>query len=211
MTIRRGEDWGEAGPLAAGAPVCADDRSAAAALAAQRDAGVPVPEVGLTGGDLHRCLGGPRRGETELRTGMGTRYPVDLLALECTDPDGSVRHLLALNSVVVGTGRTFWRGRWTVLMNGTFWNDWDLGPRAHPNDGRVDVTDGTLPRRVVREARRRAATGTHLPHPDLVESRTAEHVVDGLAGRRLLVDGAEVPTPAALVVRVLPDAAVVVA
>ena len=31
MTIRRGEDWGEHGPLAASAPVCHDDASAAAA------------------------------------------------------------------------------------------------------------------------------------------------------------------------------------
>lgn len=211
MTVRRGHDWGEPGPLAAGAPVCTDDAAAATALAEQRLRGVQVPEVGLTGGDLHRCLGGPRRGETELRTGMGTRYPVDVLELECTDADGTVRDLVALNAVVVGAGRTFWRGRWTVLMNGTCWDGMDLGPRAHPNDGLVDVTDGTLPRRVRREARRRAATGTHLPHPDLTELRVAEYVVEGLAGRRLLVDGVEVPTPVHLVVRCRPDAVVVVA
>ncbi|MFM7063917.1 MAG: hypothetical protein ACKO04_10570 [Actinomycetes bacterium] len=211
MTIRRGEDWGASGPLASGAPVCADDATAASALAAQLAAGTDPPEVGLTGGDLHRTLGGPRRGATELRTGMGVRYPVDLLELECTDPDGSVRSMFALSSVVVGSGRRLWDGRWTVLMNGTCWQDWDLGPRAHPNDGLVDVTDGTLPRRVRKEARRRSVTGTHVPHPDLRQERVAVHVVEGLAGRRLLVDGVRVPTPARLVVRVCPDAAVVVA
>ena len=30
-------------------------------------------------------------------------------------------------------------------MNGTFAGFHDLGPRAHPNDGRLDVVDGVLP------------------------------------------------------------------
>ena len=30
-------------------------------------------------------------------------------------------------------------------MNAQWLGDWDLGPRSHPNDGLLDVTDGTLP------------------------------------------------------------------
>ncbi len=59
-------------------------------------------------------------------------------------------------------------------MNAQWLGDWDLGPRAHPGDARLDVTDGRLPLGDLLKARKRVRTGTHLPHPDLVTTRTAQ-------------------------------------
>jgi len=209
VTIRRGEDWGEHGPLAAGAPVCQDDAAAAAALAAAAPGGT-VPEVGLVGGDLHRTLGGPARGETELRTGMGVRYPVDLIEVEATATDGSVTHHTGLAHLEV-RGRRRFAGRTVVVMNAAFVGPANLGPRAHPNDGKLDVTQGSLPRRVWKDGERRALTGTHVPHPDLAESRTHELELDDLGKLGWWLDGVKMPTATRLVVRCRPDAAVVVA
>jgi hypothetical protein len=210
MTIRRGQDWGDPGPLDHAADVQATDADAAASLQARRTAGVEVPEVGLLGGDLHRTLGGPGRGETELRTGMGVRYPVDLIEVEATAPDGTVTHHTGLAHLEV-RGRRRFAGRTVVVMNASFVGPANLGPRAHPNDGRLDVTEGALPRRVWRDAARRALTGTHVPHPDLVETRTAELVVEDVGRRGWWLDGVKMPQAVRLVVRCRPDAAVVVA
>ena len=210
MTIRKGEDWGEHGPLAAGAPVCPDDVTAAAALAAQTTAGTAMPEVGLVGGDLHQTLGGPSRGETELRTGMGVRYPVDLIEVEATAPDGTVTLHTGLAHLEV-RGRRRFAGHTVVVMNAAFVGPSNLGPRAHPNDGRLDVTQGSLPRRVWKDGERRARTGTHVPHPDLAESRVHELVVDDVGKLGWWLDGVKMPTAVRLVVRCRPDAAVVVA
>jgi hypothetical protein len=73
------------------------------------------------------------------------------------------------------------------------------------------VTEGALPRRVWRDAARRALTGTHVPHPDLVETRTAELVVEDVGRRGWWLDGVKMPQAVRLVVRCRPDAAVVVA
>lgn len=73
--------------------------------------------------------------------------------------------------------RPLWRGPFAVAMNCAWRGPWYLGPRAHPNDGLLDVTwsDG-LPTRQRILARRRLPTGSHLPHPDLrVERVTRWH------------------------------------
>jgi len=210
VTIRKGEDWGEHGPLTAGAPVCVDDAEAAAALHGQRTEGVATPEVGLIGGDLHQTLGGPRRGETEIRTGMGVRYPVDLIEVEATAPDGSVTHHTGLAHLEV-RGRRRFAGRTVVVMNAAFVGPSNLGPRAHPNDGRLDVTEGSLPRRVWKDGDRRTLTGSHVPHPDLAESRVKELVVDDLGKLGWWLDGVKMPAAVRLVVSCRPDAAVIVA
>ena len=210
MTIRRGEDWGEHGPLAASAPVCHDDASAAAALSSPTQGAAGVPEVGLVGGDLHRTLGGPSRGETELRTGMGVRYPVDLIEVEATAPDGSVTLHTGLAHLEV-RGRRRFAGHTVVVMNAAFVGPSNLGPRSHPNDGSLDVTQGSLPRRAWKDGQRRTLTGTHVPHPDLAESRVAELVVEDVGKVGWWLDGVRMPPATRLAVRCRPDAAVVVA
>ena len=210
MTIRKGQDWGAHGPLAPGAPVCPDDATAAAALREQAAGGVAEPEVGLVGGDLHTTLGCPSRGETELRTGMGVRYPVDLIEVEATAPDGTVTRHTGLAHLEV-RGRRRFAGHTVVVMNAAFVGPSNLGPRAHPNDGRLDVTEGSLPRRVWRDGARRALTGTHVPHPDLTERRVDELLLDEVGKLGWWLDGVKMPTAVRLVVRCRPDAAVVVA
>jgi hypothetical protein len=53
------------------------------------------------------------------------------------------------------------------VLSAEFVGDWDVAPRGHPGDGRVEVLDASLslPDRVA--ARRRLPTGTHLPHPGI--------------------------------------------
>lgn len=217
MTIRRGSQWGEPGTLAEGAPTFADDRSAARWLAGVVDGAVTreggrdrVPEIGLVGGDLHRTLGSPSHGEADLRSGGGVRYPIDLIEVCWVDPGGQEHRDVALAHVVARRA-AWWRGRTVVVMNADHVGAWNLGPRAHPDDGRLDVTDGALGWWDRRAARRRAPAGAHVPHPALGESRVKELDQELEPPMGLWLDGERVGTAARLAVRCLPDAAIVVA
>jgi len=166
MTIRKGEPWGQPGVLPEGSPVVHSDAQLRALVERCRRRGEELPVVGLLGGDLCRTVGGP--GDQRRLTDGGVLLPIDVVRAEI---DGATHwfcaHLVAR--------RSWWWGRAAVVMNGQWLGDWDLGPRSHPNDGIVDLTDGNLPLGDRREARRRARTGTHVPHPALQVARRSTH------------------------------------
>lgn len=202
MTIRKGAAWGEPAVLPAEAAVVDDDAGLRALVEAARRDGIPVPVVGLLGGDLCRTVGGPgdRR---RLREG-GVRLPIDLGRVTI---DGEVfwfcAHLVAR--------RRGWWGRAAVVMNAQWLGPYDLGPRAHPNDGLLDLTEGRLPVGDRAEARRRARTGSHLPHPALRVARAHHFELAFETPVGVWLDGVRVARRARqLVVDVEPDAAAIV-
>lgn len=176
MTIRRGEPWGEPTTAPCATAVAHDDAAAARLIGAALSAGDGVPEVVIAGGDLARTMGGGTEGRIQPGATL-VRAPVDLIRL--TTPDG--RSGVALAHVVVRTGRSaasWWRGGVVLAMNAQYLGPYDVAPRSHPNDGRIDVVRVEASMRVRQRlsARRRAVTGSHLPHPSLrVE---AVHSVD---------------------------------
>jgi hypothetical protein len=197
MPISKGEGWGEPGSLPLDGVVVTSDSEASAALEEARRAGRPLPPLGLTGGDLCRTLGGRGALSTVVRCDLG-----EVLV------DGRVRYFVAH---VVVRGRTLWRGSATAVMNAQYLGAWDVAPRSHPGDGKLDVVD-VAPSMSVGDrwkARRRLPSGTHVPHPAITERRVAAVQLD-VAGRRVLVDGRPVGGAASLSIRVEPDALTVV-
>lgn len=168
MTIRKGEAWGAPGALPRHGVVVRSDAEAMDVVTAARRANEPVPPLGLLGGDLCRTLGG-LGDEARLRSGEAMTFPVDLGEVLL---DGRlhffVAHLVAR--------RRWWTGRIVVVMNANWLGELDLGPRSHPNDGLLDTSDARLRRTELLAARRRARTGSHVPHPRITTRRTpAEH------------------------------------
>lgn len=202
MTVRRGEAWGAPGALPDDGIVVHADAEARAVVTEARRAGRPLPVLGLAGGDLCRTLGGTGN-EARLRSPDAVTFPCDLGAVLV---DGTlhwfVAHLIAR--------RSWWRGRAVAVMNAQWLGGLDLGPRAHPGDGLLDVTDGTLPLGDRWEAFRRSRTGTHLPHPALRTSRTAAIQLDLDPSLDVWLDGEKVGRASALSIRVEPDALTVV-
>ena len=202
MTIRKGEPWGGPGPLPDDGVVVRSDAEARAVITAARRANEPVPPLGLLGGDLCRTLGG-LGDEGRLRSEAAMTFPVDLGAALL---DGRlhwfVAHLVAR--------RAWWRGRAVVAMNAQWLGGWNLGPRAHPNDGLLDVYDARVPVTGVLQVRRRLPQGAHLPHPAIKEQRrsavqlTLEHPLP------VHLDGRPVGSFTKLSLRVEPDALTVV-
>ena len=201
MTIRRGEDWGRTGRPPADLNWFVDDASAARAV----EAG--AHDIGLAGGDMARTLGaGPAPDVVE----SAVSFPIDLI--EVTSSDG--RRVVALSHVVMRHRRwKWWRGPIVAVMNAQFIGRWDVAPRGHPNDGRLEIVDvdSAMSTRQRFLAGRRLPTGAHVPHP-LVRTRSsalitvpvprsATVVVDG----RPWIDGSSPPEPT-LTIRAVPDA-----
>ncbi len=121
--------------------------------------------------------------EARLRSADAMTFPVDLGRVHLDGRD----HWFVAHAIVRGR---LWIGRAVAVMNAQWLGDWDLGPRAHPDDALLDVTDGALPLGDLAKARKRVRLGTHLPHPALRTSGSPRSIStfgrarDALARRR---------------------------
>lgn len=204
MTIRKGQDWGEPGELSADAPVSSTDAQTAMLLRELWRPGGPPVEIGLVGGDLHATLGAPPHDADDLRSGPAMRLPMDLGTV-CID-GGSTRLFVAHLIATTDRRGRLWNHRTVTVMNGSFAGRWNLGPHAHPNDGRLDLVDGALPPGQRRSGRRRMLTGTHLPHPQLEERRIRHAAVESAVPMRIRLDDRDVGTGRSLEITCHPDA-----
>ncbi len=123
MTIRRGEQWGEVVDRPADLIVAASDKELARHVAER----VERP-LGVSSGDLFRTVGAPAR------RAQAVRLPIDVLRV---DADGQTH--LAVAHVVAR--RSWWRHEIVAAVNVDHVGDWNVAPRAHPNDGRFDVVE----------------------------------------------------------------------
>ena len=194
MTIRPGEPWGRRVQVPDDLVFAEDDHDAATIEPGQCFA--------LIRGDMHRALGQPRPPE---RGGECTEVLID--ALECTvvSHDGATTVRWAFSSVVIGS---WWKGAHTIVSNSGFVGDMNIAPRSHPNDGVADVVrmdpHMTIKQRFI--ARRRARTGTHVPHPMLSVTRADTASIERQNPReRLSLDGRAVTGWSRVDVRVVPD------
>ena len=131
-------------------------------------------------------------------------YPLDLLEVEL---DGD-QFAVAVAHVVAR--RRLWAGKFLAAMNAAYVDGLYLGPRSHPNDGLVDTTVGCLGLQQRVMARKRAATGVHLPHPDLklIRKDSVSHSFD--RPTPVMVDGVMIGETVGITVTVRPDAGLVV-
>jgi diacylglycerol kinase family enzyme len=112
-----------------------------------------------------------------------------------------VAHLIARNRS--------WQ-RVFVAMNAQWYGEWNLGPRAHPNDGLIDTYDARLWPADLLKVRARLRHGAHLPHPRIAERRTGALQVVFDRALAVELDGVRIGAATALSVRVEPDALTVV-
>lgn len=202
MTVRKGEPWGGPGALPAGGVVVDSDLAARRVVTEARRGNRPIPPLGLLAGDLARTCGATGR-EVRLRGPEAQTLPVDLGEVLV---DGSlhffVAHLVAR--------RSWWRGPIVAAMNAQFLGDWDVAPRSHPGDGRVDLLRADLSLGDRWKARSRLRSGTHVPHPGISQRRVKAVQLDLEPGTAVWLDGERVGEARALSIRVVPDALTVV-
>lgn len=203
MTIRRGEEWGTTEPMPAdGVPVRTDAEVRQVVQDARRRGEEPPP-LGLLGGDLCRTVGG-RGDEARLQSEQARRLPVDCGAVLL---DGKlhwfVAHLVLRRS---SSPASWWFGPLVAVMNAQFLGSWDVAPRSHPNDGRLDILEADLSFQDRVKARRRLPQGTHVPHPQIHERRVDAAQLEYDRPMAAWLDGVPAGSARRLSVRVEPGA-----
>ena len=197
MTIERGQDWGRRVDRPDGLGEVADDAAAGALVTGLRRAGRPLPPLGLLAGDLRQTLGQPDA-VTALDRQV-SEFTVDLgVVTVAGEAHWFISHVVAR--------RSWWRGEVVAVMNAQFVGPWDVAPRGHPNDGRLDlvrVRDLGLADRW--KAWRRLPSGTHLPHPGIEARPVTELELELGDPLAVHVDGVVAGMADRLGLRVEPD------
>ncbi len=207
MTIERFSGWGSPVEDQAEVEIFADDAELAAAAYGAIETGQRL-QASVAAGDLLTTLGleSPRSGSERFQ------YPIDLGLVRARGQGGNdnwdnwkpfVAHAVA--------GRALGPGWFCVVMNTPWLGSWRLGPRAHPNDGKLDITSGALPLGEIPEARRRALGGTHIPHPLLEHRRKSEFEIDFRRKAVVHLDGRRLGRCQAMAVKTIPDALLLIA
>lgn len=202
MTIRKGEAWGDVGPLPDAAVAVRSDAELHHLVHEARSSGRALPPVALLGGSLMRAVGGT--GDEGRLAGEVAVLPVDIVRVEYdAATTWSAAHVVAR--------RGWWRGPILAAMNAEFVGSWDVTPRGHPNDGRVDLLEvsADMSVRDRLRARGRLAAGTHLPHPAISVRQTATVERRFERPMRVWVDGESMGSAVSLRLTVEPDALVV--
>ncbi|MEP7113814.1 MAG: hypothetical protein ABI862_11145 [Ilumatobacteraceae bacterium] len=165
MTIRKGEAWGEPAVCPTDLRVVPTDRDLRDWVIWHRTRGEPIRDVGVAGGDLARTCGGATGPHPS-----SARVKIDAMrvTLDESEPTWGVANVVAR--------RQWLRGEVVMVMNAQFYGQYDVAPRSHPNDGKVDVVriSQDMGWRERLQARQRARTGVHLPHRDLSSQSVAD-------------------------------------
>lgn len=199
MTIRKGEEWGTRIVAPEQLILLPDD----AHLVQMDSTATGV----LTGGDIHYTLGSP---PPVLSGADCTQLKVDAMQVLITLANGKVRTELAASCIEIGqfTPRIGRSSRYVCISNAGIVKGRNLAPRAHPNDGVLDVLEISqdISFRNRLQAYKRASTGTHIPHPDIRTNRHSECEYFNHGGNEVLrLDHAKIPSWQSIHITVLPD------
>ncbi len=205
MTIRKGESWGRSVDRPDGLLILSTDDAVAAAVAGQRSE-QSGPPIFVAGGDLARTLGAGAPDRMQV-----SELPIDLAEVRL---DGAEVAVPACAHVVMRT--PWWRGGWfrgpiVLVMNAEFLGRWDVAPRGHPNDGRIEVaaasTEMSVRQRLA--AWRRLPTASHLPHPAISTRSVKRERWTFARPVVVLVDGRVLGRATTVEVDVIADAGIV--
>lgn len=194
MTIRKGEEWGRRETTPEKFVVAEDDKDAASQP--------PHIPFGISRGNMYSSLGQPK---IPLRNSECTIVPIDALMCTVSFVDGREEVSAAFSQVSIGS---WWRGRCVVASNSGFLNGMNIAPRSHPNDGEMDIVSiaNTMPLKQRFIARRKAKTGTHIPHPHITVHRaTTATFHQEKPQERLSIDGVAVSGWSSVSIAVEPD------
>jgi hypothetical protein len=168
-----------------------------------------VEHVTVTSGSIAQSLG-IRNGITQLNASSDqqmTLVQIDLLQIDyrTTTSGDAVTRLVVAGTLSI-QHRTFFSTT-LILSNSGILQKRDVLPRAHPNDGFVDVLeiDPEISTRQRIIAWHRSLTGSHLPHPSFRVGRSRDFEWSGRPSK-MIADGVSVKGVVWLQCRVLPDA-----
>jgi hypothetical protein len=138
----------------------------------------------MKSGDIPRVLGVVDRA----RDAECIRIVIDAIVVSYTDSVGVDHTDVCIASMSIA--RRFFRGAISVVTNSGYWKNHEVAPRAHLNDGKLDIFEvsGAMRWSQRRLMWQKAEVGSHLPHPLLSYSQGEFFHWKG-SPRRLTIDG----------------------
>ena len=190
MVIDKGQDWGR--PYAGDRPIVAavGDADLADKVHRSLSRGDGADEILFTvgTGDVAASLGFGDPSDVDRSASDRLVFPMDLGLVEAGPKAGQPETTFPFAAHVVGRSNR-WAWPELIVMNAPLAGELRFGPRAHLNDGVLDITTGRLPWRQARQARERARSGSHLPHPELTTVRRSEFEFTSSTALHIEVDG----------------------
>lgn len=131
---------------------------------------------------------------------------MQLLPLDLLHIVADRKPLVAVAHVVVR--RSWWHGPLLAICNVDQIGAWKVAPRAHPNDGKLDIVEvaSTMRPRDRWMARSRLPQGSHVPHPKISVRAVADANWQFERPQGLWIDGVAIGRVTDLSVTIEPDA-----
>ena len=184
MPISPGSPWGVVAPLPDRPLHLKSDRELGVFLRDHSAKQIHDQSIVMKSGDIPRVLGvldRPRNAEY-------LRVVIDAIVVSYTDAVGKEHSDVCIASLSIA--RRFFRGAISVVTNSGYWRKHEVAPRAHLNDGKLDIFEvsGAMRMGQRRMMWKKAETGSHLPHPLLSYSQGDFFHWKGKP-QRLVIDG----------------------
>lgn len=206
MPISPGSPWGSISRIPERSLVLSSDRELGVFLRDHSAKQIHEQALFVKSGDIPRVLGvddRPRNHEC-------LRVVIDALVVTYTDTAGVDHNDVCIGSMSIA--RRYFRGAISIITNSGYWRKHEVAPRAHLNDGKLDIFEvsGAMRWSQRRLMWKKALVGSHLPHPLLSYSQGDFFRWKGNA-QRLIIDGQYVGKVTAVSCRVQSDCAQVYA
>ena len=184
MPITPGSPWGVLNPAPDNARKMDSDRQLGTFLRDSSAQLIHSQALLMNAGDIPRALGVQNRSHTS----DCVRVIIDAIAVSYTDPSGAEHSDVCIGSLSIA--RRFLRGAISVVTNSGYWRGHEVAPRAHLNDGKLDIFEvsGAMRWSQRRLMWQKTSSGTHLPHPLLSYSQGEFFHWEG-SPQRLTIDG----------------------
>ena len=184
MPISPGSPWGSTSPMPERTVNMSSDRELGVFLRDHSAKQIHEQSIFMKSGDIPRVLGVADRA----RDAECIRIVIDAIVVSYTDSVGVDHTDVCIASMSIA--RRFFRGAISVVTNSGYWRNHEVAPRAHLNDGKLDIFEvsGAMRWSQRRMMWKKAQVGSHLPHPLLSYSQGDFFHWKG-SPQRLVIDG----------------------
>jgi hypothetical protein len=167
MPISPGSPWGAISPLPESPLAMTSDRELGIFLRDHSAKQIHEQSIFMKSGDIPRVLGVLDRP----RDADCLRVVIDAIVVSYTDTAGNEHNDVCIASLSIA--RRFFRGSICVVTNSGYWKGHEVAPRAHLNDGKLDIFEvsGAMRWSQRRMMWKKTRAGSHLPHPLLSYSQ----------------------------------------
>ena len=204
MTIRKGQEWGHFEERPSDLQLVADDVAACEVVSKCVIESSSTLNLSILKSDMARTLG--ITGATNLNSQMlCTRFDVIEATYVLTKSEETIRRCFIGRAFI---SEKLFFGRTIAVLNSSFVGNRDWAPKAHPNDGKLDLVelDSSMNIRQRLTAHRLMKSGSHLPHPQIRYNQLSEYEYATDRSASLSIEGVRIGSIRHCFFRVLPDA-----